>query len=137
MSGEIPIPSADETLTNLEIPAVPSDVSPSSSIPVQISRGASSSSGVKRRYSESTALPNLPGITSGSGVERACSESTVSPNPPIVLSGSGLKRAYEKSSANDDEEQPGTRARISNLSGNLSECAHATEPHSGKRRRSG
>ena len=26
LSGEIPIPSADETLTNLEIPAVPSGV---------------------------------------------------------------------------------------------------------------
>ena len=32
------------------------------------------SSGVKRTYSESTALPNLPGITSGSGVKRACNE---------------------------------------------------------------
>ena len=37
LSGEIPIPSADETLTNPEIPAVPSGVIPSSSIPVQIS----------------------------------------------------------------------------------------------------
>ena len=82
---------------------------PSSSIPLQISPG------VKRTYSESTALPNLPGITSGSGVKRACNESIVSPNSPIVSSGSGLKRAHEKSSANDDEEQPDTRARISTL----------------------
>ena len=48
---------------------------------------------MKRTYSESTALPNLPGVTSGSG----------------------LKRAHEKSSANDGEEQHGTRARISTL----------------------
>ena len=60
--------SADETLTNPEIPAVPSGVIPSSSVPVQTSPGASSISGVKRTYSERTALPNLPGITSGSGV---------------------------------------------------------------------
>ena len=82
-----------ETLTNLEILAVPSGVIPSSSIPIQTSPGASSSSGVKRTYSESTALPN----------------------PPVVSSGSGLKRAHEKSTAHDDEEQLGTRARISNL----------------------
>ena len=89
---------------------------PSSSIPVQISPGASSSSGVKRTYSESAALPNLPGVTSSSGVKRARIESTAPPNPPVVSSGSGLKRAHEKSTANDDdEEQPGTRARISTL----------------------
>ena len=46
---------------------------------------------MKRTYSESTALPNLRAVSSGSGLERA----------------------HEKSSANDDEEQPGTRARIS------------------------
>ena len=51
----------------------------------------------------------------GSSVKRACSESTALPNPPVVSSGSGLKRAHEKSTANDDEEQPGTRARISTL----------------------
>ena len=39
LTGGIPIPSADETLTNLEIPAVPSCVIPSCSIPVQISPG--------------------------------------------------------------------------------------------------
>ena len=73
-SGEIPIPSADETLSNPEIPAVPSGVIPSTSrsTPVQISPGVSSSSGVTRTFSESTALPNLPGVTSGSGVKRAC-----------------------------------------------------------------
>ena len=65
------IPSADETLTIPEIPAVPSGVTPSSSTSVPISPGASPTSGVKRAYFEST--------------------------------------------ANDDEEQPGTRARISNL----------------------
>ena len=48
LSGEIPIPSADETLANPEILAVPSGVIPSSSIPIQISPGASSSSCVKR-----------------------------------------------------------------------------------------
>ena len=94
---------------------MPSGVIPSSSSPIQISPGASSSCGVKRTYSESTALPNLLGITSGSGVKRACNESTAPSNPPVVSSGSGLKRAHEKSTANGDEEQPGTRARISNL----------------------
>ena len=39
----------------------------------------------------------------------------MSPNPPVVSSGSGLTRAHEESSANDEEEQPGTRARISTL----------------------
>ena len=77
LSDEIPIPSANETVTSHEIPEVPSGAIPSSSIPVQISPGVSTSSGVKRTYSESTALPNLPGITSGSGVKRACNESTV------------------------------------------------------------
>ena len=67
-------------------------MTPSSSTSVLISPGASPTSGVKRAYSEGTALPN----------------------PPVVSSGSGLKRAHEKSTANDDEE-PGTRARISNL----------------------
>ena len=43
--SEIPIPGADETLANPEIPAVPSCVIPSSSIPVQISPGASSRGG--------------------------------------------------------------------------------------------
>ena len=75
LSGEIPIPSADETLTIPEILPVPSGVIPSNSIPVQISQGASSS-GVKRTYSESTALPSVPGAMSGSDVKRACSEST-------------------------------------------------------------
>ena len=48
---------------------------------------------MNRTYSESTALPNSPGVSAGSGVKRAHGESIV----------------------NDDEEQPGTRARISNL----------------------
>ena len=96
LSGEIPIPSADETLTNPEIPAVPFGVIPSSLIPVQISPGASSSSGVKRTYSESTALPNLPGVTSGSGVKRACSERIAPPNLPVVSAGCGLKRARKE-----------------------------------------
>ena len=93
LSGEIPIPNADETLTTPEIPAAPSGMIPSSSASTPISPGASSNSGVKRAYSESTTLPNSPGVSSGSGVKRAHSESTV----------------------NDDEEQPGTRARISSL----------------------
>ena len=70
---------------------------------------------MKRTYSESTALPSVPGVTSGSDVKRACSESTALPNPPVVSSGSGLKRAHEKGTANGDEEQRGTRARISTL----------------------
>ena len=80
LSGEIPIPSADEMLTTPEIPAAPSGVIPSSS--------NSSSSGVKRTYSESTALPNSIGVSSGRGVKRAHGE--------CVLI--------------DEEEQPGTRA---------------------------
>ena len=76
---------------------------------------ASSSSGVKRPYSDSTALPSVPGVTSGSDVKRACGDSSALPNPPVVSSGSGLKRAHVKGTANDDEEQPGTRARISTL----------------------
>ena len=74
---------------------------------------------MKRTYSESTALPNSPGVSSGSGVKRACSESTTPPNLPVVSSGSGLKRAQEKSTANDEEEQPGTRARNSTLIASL------------------
>ena len=93
LSGEIPIPSPGETLTPREIPVVPSSLIPPSSTPFPTSSGASSSSGVKRTYSESTALPNSLGVSSGSGVKRAHGESIV----------------------NDDEEQPGTRARISTL----------------------
>ena len=93
LSGEIPIPSADETLTPPEIPAVPSSSTPSSSTQIPISPGASSSSGVKRTSSESTALPNSPGFSSGSGVKRAHGESIVT----------------------DEDEQPGTRAQISIL----------------------
>ena len=94
---------------------MPSSVIPSNSIPVQISPGASSSSGVKRTNSESTALPSVPGAMSGSDVKCACSESIARPNPPGASSGSGLKRGHEKRTANDDEEQPGTRSRISTL----------------------
>ena len=43
LSSEMPIPSADETLTIPEIPPVPSSVIPSNSIPVQIAPGASPS----------------------------------------------------------------------------------------------
>ena len=50
---------------------MPSGVIPSSSIPIQISLGASSSSGVKRTNSESAALPNPPVVSSGSGLQRA------------------------------------------------------------------
>ena len=70
LSGEIPISSADETLTTPEVLAAPSGVIPSSSNSTPISPGASSTSGVKRTYSESTALPNSPGLSSGSGVKR-------------------------------------------------------------------
>ena len=71
LSGEIPIPSAIETLTPPEIPAVPSGSTSSSSTSIPISLGASASSGVKRTYSESTALPNFSGASSGSGVKCA------------------------------------------------------------------
>ena len=70
---------------------------------------------MKRTYSESTALLSVLGVTSGNDVKRACSESIARPNPLVVSSGSGWKRAHEKGTANDDEEQPGTRARISTL----------------------
>ena len=46
---------------------------------------------MKRTYSESTALPNLPGVTSGSGVKLARCESIALPNPPVVSSGSGFE----------------------------------------------
>ena len=94
---------------------MPSSVIPSNSIPVQISPGASSSGGVKRTNSESTALPSVPGAMSGSDVKCACSESIARPNLPGASSRSGLKRAHEKGTANDNEEQPGARAWISTL----------------------
>ena len=71
LSAELPIPSADGTLTTPEIPVLPSDAIPSSS----------------------TSIPNSPGVSSGSG----------------------LKRAHGESVVNDDGEQPGTRALVSNL----------------------
>ena len=96
-----------------EIPilAVPSGSTPSSSASVPISPGASASSGVKRTYSESTMLPNSPGVSSGSGVEHAHGDSVV----------------------NDDDEQPGTRARISALIAGLHDvnAAEDDEIHSG------
>ena len=52
LSGEIPIPSADETLNPPVLPTAPSS---SNSVP-NLS-GASSSSGVKRTFSESTEPP--------------------------------------------------------------------------------
>ena len=115
LSGEIPIPSADETLTNPEISLVPSGVIPSTSIPDQFSQGASSSSGVKRPYTKSTTISNSPGVSSDCDAKRVCRESTAMPNPPGVSMGSGMKRTHEKDPANDDEEQPGSRARISTL----------------------
>ena len=48
-------------------------------------------------------------------LQRTYSESTALPNSLGVSSGSGLKRAYGESIVNDNEEQPGTRARISAL----------------------
>ena len=87
LPDEIPIASADDTFTTPEILVLPSDAISPSSTPIPISSGASSSSGVKRTYSESTALPNSPGVSSVSG----------------------------ESIVNDDEEQPGTRALISAL----------------------
>ena len=72
---------------------MPSSSNPSSTTAIPISPGASSGRGVKRTHCESTALPNFLGISSGSGV----------------------KRAHGESILNDDEEQPVTRAWISNL----------------------
>ena len=46
-------------------------------------------------------------------MKRIFSESTALPTSPGVSSGSGVKRAHGDSIVNDDEEQPGTRARIS------------------------
>ena len=93
LSGEIPFPSADETLTTPEILVLPSGATATSSTSIPISPGASSNSGVKRTYGESTALPNSLSVSSGSGV----------------------KRAHGESIADDAEEQLGTRAQISNL----------------------
>ena len=53
LSGEIPVPIADETCSTQEIPAVTSGVTPSSSTSTPISPGASSGSGVKRAHGES------------------------------------------------------------------------------------
>ena len=113
LSGEIPIPSAGETLT-IPIPAS-SDVIPANSGPGQIFQEASSSSGVKRPHNESTTTPNLPGVMSDSDAKRVCSEGTAQPNSPDVSTGSSVKRVHEKSSANDEDEQPVSRSRISNL----------------------
>ena len=88
LSGEIPIPSADETLTP---PEQQTDTSSSTSTPIP--SGASSRCGVKRTFCESTALPNSSGASSGSGV----------------------KRSHDESSMRVDEEQPMTRARLSAL----------------------
>ena len=44
-----------------------------------------------------------------------CSKSTALPDSPGVSSGSGVKRAHGKSIVTHDDEQPGTRARISAL----------------------
>ena len=55
LSGEIPIPSANDMLTPPEIFVLPSSSTPSSSTSTPISPGVSSSSGVKRPYSESAA----------------------------------------------------------------------------------
>ena len=115
LSGEIPIPSADETLTNPEISLVPSGVIPSTSIPDQFSQGASSSCGVKRPYTENTTMSNSPGASSDCDAKRVCRENTALPNSTIISMGSGMKRTHEKDPANDDEEQPGSRAWISTL----------------------
>ena len=74
LSCEIPIPSADDTLTTPEIPVLTSDAIPSSS---DFNSDLSGGFIKQRTYSESTALPNSPGASSGSGVKRAHGESTV------------------------------------------------------------
>ena len=89
LSGEIPNSSSDETLTP---PEPQTETSSSTSTPIP--SGASSRSGVKRTFCESTALPN-----SSSGAS----------------SGSGVKRSHDESFMRDDEEQPVTRARLSAL----------------------
>ena len=111
LSGAIPVPSADVTLKPSEILSVPSSSTPSSSTSIPISLGASSSSSVKRTYSESTMLPKSPSVSSGSGVKRAHGDRIV----------------------DDDDEQLGTRARISALIAGLHgvNAAEDDEIHSG------
>ena len=53
MSREIPFPSADETLTNPQIPVVRSSLNLARSTSIPISPRASSSSGVKRAHGDS------------------------------------------------------------------------------------
>ena len=55
------------------------------------------------------------------------------PNSPGVSSGSGVKRAHGDTVVNDDDEQPGTRARISALIASLHgvNAAEDEEIHSG------
>ena len=48
-------------------------------------------------------------------MRRTFSESTELPNFPGVSSGSGGKRSHDESFMSDDEEQPVTRAQISAL----------------------
>ena len=84
LSGEIPIPSADETL--LCHPDRLRSVRLQSQLLLEPPQWCEA-------YSERTMLPNSLGVSSGSGVKRAHGDSIV----------------------NDDDEQPGTRARISAL----------------------
>ena len=69
LSCEPPSSSADDTLTSPDIPVLSSDAIPSSSTSIPISPGALSTSGEKRTYSGSTALPNSLRVSSGSGVK--------------------------------------------------------------------
>ena len=68
---------------------------------------------------ETTSIPISLGASSGIGVKRTRSESTALPNYTGVSSGIGVTRAHGESIVNDDEGQPGTRSRISNLVANF------------------
>ena len=86
LSGEIPIPSADETLV---------DHSRDPCVAIRCD---------SFKFDFNSDL---------SWSKRAHSESSTLPNSPCVSSGSGVKRAHGDSIVNDDDEQPGTRARLS------------------------
>ena len=64
LSGEISLPSADDTSTTPEIPVLPSDAIPSISTSVPIAQGVSSGSGVERAHGESVVTDDedKPGI---------------------------------------------------------------------------
>ena len=61
---------------------------------------------VKRTYSESTAMPNLPGVKSGSSVKRTYTEYQAAEFSSCLLTQRCVKRAHGESIGTDEEEQP-------------------------------